>query len=79
VIAAGGRDHAGRWDLAGQQICEGAAALERTGMLQELELEDDRPGREAEIRGIDLDRGRRVGSGQRLGRRVGLVRFGRLG
>jgi hypothetical protein len=49
MIAAGGRDHAGRGYLAQQQIGKGAARLERAGMLQQFQLESDRQRRQAEI------------------------------
>ena len=49
VIAAGRRDHAGRRHLAQQQVGEGAARLERSRVLEELELERQRERREAEV------------------------------
>jgi len=44
MITAGSRDHAGWRHIAHQQIREGAARLEGTGMLQELQLKDDSGG-----------------------------------
>ncbi len=40
-VAAGCGDHAGRRDVARQELVEGAPGLERAGVLEELELRDD--------------------------------------
>jgi hypothetical protein len=58
MVAARGRDDAGRRHVPGQQVREGAARLERARMLEEFELERDRPGRQPEIGEIDIDRRR---------------------
>ena len=58
MVAARGGDDAGRRHCAAQQIGEGAARLERTGVLQEFELEEEGAGLEAEIgAGESDDRG----------------------
>ena len=58
MIAAGCRDDAGFRDLAGQQIGEGAARLERARVLQQLELERECRCRQTKLVAIDLDDGR---------------------
>jgi hypothetical protein len=55
MIAAGGRDHAGRGYLAQQQVGERAARLERAGMLQHFQLEGHWRRRQAEIGEIGLE------------------------
>jgi hypothetical protein len=55
VIAAGSGGNPGRRRPAGQQVGEGAARLERSGMLQEFELQRERLAFEAEIGGGDAD------------------------
>src|ERR1700730_5866094 len=55
VIAARGGDHAGFRDLAHEQVRESAARLERTRMLELLELEAQAEGAQSEIRPVDLD------------------------
>jgi len=69
VIAAGRRDHAGLRHLAQQQIGEGAARLERAGMLQLFQLQGDRAPSETEIAAGDLDyrRAPDIGPDQPLG------------
>jgi hypothetical protein len=57
VVAARGRDHAYRRDLALQQVVERAARLERARMLQELELEHEAHAGEAKVRPIHLEHG----------------------
>ena len=54
MVAAGRRDHAGLRHVAGQQIGERAARLERAGMLKKLELERQRMAGKAELGAIDL-------------------------
>ena len=56
IAARGGGDPDAR-DFAHQQVGEGAARLERAGMLQVLELEGEATGRQAEIGGVDVDDG----------------------
>jgi hypothetical protein len=55
VIAARSRRHAGRRDVAQQQVGEGAARFERAGMLQLLQLEDEAGARDAEVGAVDRD------------------------
>ena len=55
VIPAGSGSNPSRWRRAGQEVGEGAARLERAGMLQEFELQRDRLAVEAEIGGSDAD------------------------
>ena len=55
MIAARRRDHTGGGHIAGQQMCERAACLERAGALQQFELERDARMRDAEIRTVDFD------------------------
>jgi hypothetical protein len=55
MIAAGRRDHAAGRNRLCQQVRERAARLERSGMLQALELQRERPRRGAEIRKIDME------------------------
>ena len=55
MVAARRRDHSGLRYLAGQQIREGAARLERPRVLQELELERQRMAGQAELGAVDLD------------------------
>jgi hypothetical protein len=52
VISAGCGNDACRGNLAGQQIREGAPRLERSGMLEQLQLEDKADGIEAEVRTV---------------------------
>ena len=49
VIAAGRGHHTGSWNVPRQQVGEGAARLERSGMLQELQLEGEGVYGEAEV------------------------------
>jgi hypothetical protein len=55
VIAARRCDNTGGGRAPRQQAGEGAARLERAGVLQEFELERKRFGGDAEIAGIDPD------------------------
>jgi hypothetical protein len=55
VIAAGGRDDTGRGDIAHEQVGEGAARLERAGVLDELELAAQAQSAQSEIGAVDLD------------------------
>ena len=55
MIATGRRHHAGLRHVAGQQIGESAARLERAGMLKQLQLERQPMAGEAELRAIDLN------------------------
>jgi len=55
VVAARRRDHAGCGHLARQEICEGAARLERTGVLEQLQFQGETRSLEAEIRAVDFD------------------------
>jgi hypothetical protein len=55
VVAARGRDDARWWHRSGQQVGEGAARLERSGMLQEFQLELGRAGRQAKVREVDVE------------------------
>ena len=55
VVAAGGRDDAGGRRLSQQQIGEGAARLERAGVLEELELQRERDRADAELVAADRD------------------------
>jgi len=74
VVAAGRRDNSGLRRLSREQVGEGAARLERSGVLQEFELQDERlaPGfaTEAEIAGRDPNDRRvpDIGPDQPLGR-----------
>jgi hypothetical protein len=52
MVAAGGRDHAGRGDGTLQQVGERAARLERAGMLEQLQLEGEGRRGEAELGGV---------------------------
>ena len=58
VITASAGNHAQGVAYAAQQIGEGAARLERAGVLQQLELERQAIGRKVEFGRIDLDHGR---------------------
>jgi hypothetical protein len=75
VIAARRRGDTSRGHLAHEQVGEGAARLERSGMLQQLELEADGGRAEAELGAIDLDDGRAadVRPDEPLGRRDSLA------
>ena len=85
VVAARGRDDAGRRDLAQQQVGERAARLEGPGVLERLELERQRKRREPEVRAARLD-GRRpadvrpddVVGGRMAARSIRLVMAGRI-
>jgi len=55
VIAAGCRDDAGFRQLAGQHIGKGAARLERSRVLEQLELERECRRGQAKLLAIDLD------------------------
>ena len=55
VIATRGRNNPCTGNLAGQQVGEGAACFERTGMLQQLQLEDDADTVESEIGAVDVN------------------------
>ena len=78
MIAARRRDDAGFRYLAGQQIGEGAAGLERARVLQQFELEGERSGGQAQLAGIDLDRGGApdIGPNDLLASRNALRRYG---
>ncbi len=52
MVSTLGSDHTGRWNGPGQQIVEGAARLERTGVLHELQLEGERKRRQADLGAI---------------------------
>ena len=69
VIAARGGDHAGRRRLPRQQVGEGAARLERAGVLQQFKLQHEALAVEPEIGGIDPDdrRAPDIGPDQPLG------------
>jgi len=58
MIPAGGGDDAARRRMTGQEIRKGAARLERTGVLELLELERQRERRQAEVGAADPDDGR---------------------
>ena len=58
VVPAGSGDHACARNLSREQIGEGAARLERSRMLQLLELQGDAERVEPEFGGIELDQGR---------------------
>jgi hypothetical protein len=58
VISAGGRHHARGRHVAGQQVGHGAARLERSGVLHQLQLERELHRGHAEIRGVCLRYGR---------------------
>ncbi len=58
MIAAGCSDHAGGRHDAGQKIGDGTASLERSGVLEEFQLEDEGRGGKSEIAGVDIDNGR---------------------
>jgi len=70
VIAARGGDHACARHVAQQQVGEGPARLERAGMLQLLQLEQQPTRREAELACIHRDhrRATHMGADQALGR-----------
>ncbi|MHC2740901.1 hypothetical protein ACVMFA_006688 [Bradyrhizobium liaoningense] len=76
VIAAGRGDDTGLRHLPQQQVGEGAARLERSGMLQHLELEPEGRGRQAEIGkiGVKERRAPDMRTDDRLGRRNPLPR-----
>ena len=50
VIAARGGDDAGGKDASHEQVGEGPPRLERSGMLEQLQLEGEGKGRQAEVR-----------------------------
>ena len=56
ISARRGGDARGR-DVAHQKIGEGAARLERSGVLQQFELQPEPRGLEAEFGGIDFNYG----------------------
>ena len=58
VIATRSRHDAGRRHLAEQQVSEGAACFEGAGVLQVLQLADQRERLQPEVRAADLNRGR---------------------
>ena len=58
VVTAGGGRHADRGQRAQEQIGERAPRLERSGVLQELELERERKGRKPEVRAAEGERRR---------------------
>ena len=86
VVAARRRHHAGRRDLAQQQVGERAAGLERPGVLQLLQLEQQRPGRQPEVGQVhadhrgppDVRRDQRVDLPYRIRRQLARTRHARL-
>ena len=55
MVAAGRRDHTGLRHVAGQEIGESAARLERAGVLKQLELERQRVTGKTEVAAVDFD------------------------
>src|SRR5690348_5245860 len=55
MIATRRRNHARRRHCARQHIRERAARLERSGVLQQLEFENDPDRLETEVRAVDFD------------------------
>ena len=55
MIAARGRDHARSRDIPHQQVGKRAPGFERTGMLHQLELEDDADAVQPKIRAFDFN------------------------
>jgi hypothetical protein len=80
MVAARSRDHARGRDVAGQQVVERAARLERARVLEILQLEDEGDAVEAEVRAVHLDDGGAtdMGSDPFLRRLDGRGRSGRV-
>jgi hypothetical protein len=64
VIAPGRRNDASQRHLAGEQVGERAAGLERSRVLQKLELQRQAVRRQAELGAIDFDHRRSPGVGK---------------